>query len=443
LQEDKAMIRESDAAAKVGNIEQQFSGWRIAEAIECCADPDLLSACVAAHRVWRDAGSPSAFSFLSEYVNGNEAYRYNQHQVRLKEISDRKDQSEVRIRSFLVGHLLAGRVVGWGRRETPTADPKAIPASAWQHLRILDLSKSVVREVTPAKTRIFDVRIFPLIESADAIDRVEGRKFGDAFQVCLLDDPQLTAARKRAIGSGGAPASFGNAWPPYRAVWPVVLAGSLFIEPATALAEKTDEVTTDDLVRTSNRIQCQRFSKLLGFFRSGRLLAEGVPAAGGANAAIPPAIWHRDGIYIDLESGDLLEASSRAKDRLSRPLKPLFTGLVLRKPESAHRLEEVRRAEIVPIATRKISKSKKNVTSKTTIERACCDWLVDLMRRSPDVRPEIQELYWREAQMKWPESLSGRGFQRAWLKAVEEASAPEWSAAGRPRKSVQAKSPQQ
>jgi len=65
------------------------------------------------------------------------------------------------------------------------------------------------------------------------------------------------------------------------------------------------------------------------------------------------------------------------------------------------------------------------------------------MRRSPDVRPEIQDFYWREAQMKWPKGLSGRGFERAWAKAIEEASAPEWSAVGRPRKSVQAKSPHQ
>src|SRR6266404_4828369 len=241
----------------------------------------------------------------------------------------------------------------------------------------------------------------------------------------------------------GVPASFGNEWHPYRAVWPVVPVEGLVIEPATESAAKSDDPTARDLLNTSNSIQRQRFAKLLSFLRAGRLLGEGVPAAGGANAAIPPAIWQQDGIYIDLENGDLLEASLRAKDRLSCPLRPLFTGLVLRKPESVHRFAEIRPTEILPIPTPKISVSKKNVTSKTTIERACCDWLVDLMRRSPDVRPEIQDFYWREAQMKWPKGLSGRGFERAWAKAIEEASAPEWSAVGRPRKSVQAKSPHQ
>jgi len=226
-------------------------------------------------------------------------------------------------------------------------------------------------------------------------------------------------------------------------VWPVVPVEGLEIEPATESASKSDDPTARDLINTSNGIQRQRSAKLLSFLRAGRLLGEGVPAAGGANAAIPPAIWQQDGIYIDLENGDLLEASLRAKDRLSCPLRPLFTGLVLRRPESAHRFAEIRPTEILPIPTRKISVSKKNVTSKTTIERACCDWLVDLMRRSPDVRPEIQDFYWREAQMKWPKGLSGRGFERAWAKAIEEANAPEWSAVGRPRKSVQAKSPHQ
>src|SRR5207249_4474161 len=66
--ENKAMIREADTAAEVRNIERKFSGWEVAQAIECCADPDLLSACVATDRDWKDAGSPSRFSFLSEYL---------------------------------------------------------------------------------------------------------------------------------------------------------------------------------------------------------------------------------------------------------------------------------------------------------------------------------------------------------------------------------------
>jgi hypothetical protein len=154
-------------------------------------------------------------------------------------------------------------------------------------------------------------------------------------------------------------------------------------------------------------------------------------------------VWQQDGIYIDLENGDLLAGSSRAKDRLICPLKPLFTGLVLRKPESVHWLSEIGSADLRPVATPEVSKSKKNVTSKTTIERACFDWLIDLMRGSPDVRPEIQDFYWREAEVRWPKGLSRRGFDRAWAKAVAEVPAPEWSAGGRPRKSLQAKPSQQ
>jgi hypothetical protein len=427
----------------MGSIVQQFTGWPLAEAIECCADPDLLSARVAAHRAWRDAGSPSMFSYLSEYLHEHGAYQHNQTQRHLRDIFEQKNQSDTQLKCSLFEHLLAERIIARGRTERPTADLKAIPASAWQYLRISDVRKSVVREGAPAKTKIFDIQIYPMVESPDAIDRLVDRSFVDAFQMCIVNDPQLGAARKRAIASGGTPASFGNEWHPYRAVWPVVLGEGPDIEPATESAEKSDEPTSDILVEVANRIQGHRFAKLIGYLSTGRLGAEGVPAAGGTSTAIPRAIWQQDGIYIDLENADLLEASLRAKHRLSCPLRPLFTGLVLRKPESVRRLSEIGSVDHPPVASRKVSKSKKNITSKTTTERACCDWLVDLMRRSPDVRPEIHDLYWREAHVQWPKSLSKRGFDRAWAKAVDEARAPEWSAGGRPRKSPRAKPPQQ
>jgi hypothetical protein len=259
--------------------------------------------------------------------------------------------------------------------------------------------------------------------------------------MCLVNDPQLDAARKRAIAGGGTPASFGNEWHPYRAVWPVVLRSDT--EPAFESDENSDESTAFNLVKAANRIQGQRFAKLIGYLSAGRVVADGIPASGGMIAPVPRAIWQQDGIYIDLENGDLLEVPSRAKDRLSCPLKPLFKGLVLRKADSVHRISEIPLSDLPPVATPKASKSKKNIVSKMASEKACCDWLIVFMHKSPDHRPEIKDFYWRKAQVKWPKSLSQHGFFRAWTKAVEEAPAPEWSAGGAPKKSLRAKPSQQ
>jgi hypothetical protein len=342
-----------------------------------------------------------------------------------------------------MGHLLAERIVAWGCRETPTAPSIAIPGPAWKYIHISSFRNGIATEKTRAKTQIFNLRIFPIVESADVIDRLSDKTFIEALEMCLLNDPQLGAARKRAIASGGAPASFGNEFHPYRAVWPVVPGEGSDIEPAIESAEKSDDLAPDNLVKAANRIQGQRFAKLIGHLSSGRVVGEGVPWVGGTSAAIPRAIWQQDGIYINLENGDLLEIHSRPKDRLCSPLRPLFKGLVLRKAESVHRPSQIPLADLPPVAARKVGKGEKNITSKTATENACCNWLMVFMRRSRDERPEIREFHLRKALLKWPKSLSKRGFYRMWAKAVAEVPAPKWSTGGRPNKPPQPKPPHQ
>jgi len=251
----------------MSSIERSFTGWPIAEAIECCADPDLLSARSAAYQAWRDAGSPSQFSFLSEYLNGEEAFRHNQSQTRLRQIFHARMQSDSQLESFLIEQLLAERIVAWGCRETPTAPSMAIRGPAWIYIRISSVRKCIAAEKTRAKTEIFNLRIFPIVESPDVIDRLNDKTFVEAFQMCLVDDPRLGAAWKRAIASGGTPASFGNEWHPYRAVWPVVLGEGPDIEPAIESAEKSDEPTSDILVEVANRHSGKRLACAEGLFR--------------------------------------------------------------------------------------------------------------------------------------------------------------------------------
>jgi hypothetical protein len=281
----------ADGKSSMRNIDRQFSGWQIAEAIECCADPDLQSACIAADRNWKDAGSPSHFSFLSEYLNGEEALRHNQSQKRLRQIFYEMMQSNEQLKSSLIEQLLAERVVACGSRETPTAPPMAISGPAWIYIRISSVQKCIAREKTRARTEIFNLRIFPIVESPDVFDRLNDKTFVEAFQMCLVDDPQLTAARKRVIASGGTPVPFGNKWHPYRAVWPAVLGEERDMEPAIGPTENSERSSECNLVKEADRIQRERFARLTSYLSSGRLAGEGVAAAGGTRSIIPRTIW--------------------------------------------------------------------------------------------------------------------------------------------------------
>jgi hypothetical protein len=418
------------------NSGRKFEGWRIAEAMRRCADPDLLSTWFAARRAWHAAGRPAG----SFYRMNGYSSRYDEFATK---IVDRRDQSYAHLLKSLAKHLFAGRVVARGRKQSASALAEALPASAWQHMQILDVKKSVVKELTQAKTKIYDVRIFPIVESPDVIDHLEDRTFVQAFQMSLIDDPQLNVLRKRAIAGGGSPASFGKEWHPYRAVWPVVQGQSPDIEFAIKSVKKSDEPPSDNLVKEANRIQRQRFSRLIGCFSTGRLVVEGVPAAGGASVAIPRSIWQQEGIYIDLENGGLLEVDVGRKVRVDRPLKVLFKELILRRGVSVYRIPEIPLVEPRPLTKRRVGKGRRKIVTKMTSERECFDWLIGLMRANPDDGPEAKDVYWHEAQLKWPKSLARRGFDRAWAKSVAEAPAPGWSAGGAPNKSLRAESAHQ
>jgi len=190
-------------------------------------------------------------------------YPHNQYQTRLREISARMSQTDAHLRYSLIEHLLAERIVAWGCRETPTAPSMAIPGPAWNYIYISSFRNCIATEKTRAKTQIFNLRIFPIVESADVIDRLSDKTFMEALQMCLVNDPQLGAARKRAIASGGTPASFANEWHPYRAVWPVVPGEGSDIEP------KSDDPAPDNLAKAADRIQGQRLAKLIGYLSSG------------------------------------------------------------------------------------------------------------------------------------------------------------------------------
>src|SRR4029079_2552197 len=94
--------------------------------------------------------------------------------------------------------------------------------------------------------RIFDVRVYPVVEAPDAIEHLAGMTLLDACRQCLFEDPEATAARGRAIAAGGMTVTLGNPWPPYSAVWPVRHGPSAINSPVGFLREGTEaDIKTD------------------------------------------------------------------------------------------------------------------------------------------------------------------------------------------------------
>src|SRR6267142_7070865 len=98
------------------NEAKPFVGWSIGEAVRRCADPDLLSRCFADHRSWQAAGSRTRFSYRNEQIEGIEAARHNEGQRVLKALLVQNQHSYRQLKSSLIEHLLAGKLVAWGQR---------------------------------------------------------------------------------------------------------------------------------------------------------------------------------------------------------------------------------------------------------------------------------------------------------------------------------------
>jgi len=156
-----------------------------------------------------------------------------------------------------------------------------IPESAWNHLRIHSVQKSVVAEKANAETKIFDLRIFPVVEAPDAVDRLEGKTFVEAFRICVVDDPQVTVLNKRTRLVGGEPASFGYDWDSHRADWSVEhgrnYASEGGVTGAVGFLRKFENPTQYNREAAANAAVGRRFARLIDFLAAGQLVAEGVP----------------------------------------------------------------------------------------------------------------------------------------------------------------------
>jgi hypothetical protein len=409
--------RRDDDLASTGKLPEmagyssEFPGWRIAEAIRRCVDRDLISAWFARLRGARSQGPGQGHTVLPNVKEGDD-----------------------RLTECLRNHLSAARLAAWGRRASPTAASIAIPAAAWRSLTFLDIRGSVVREQTNAQAQIFDVRIFPVVDSPDAIDQLAGKSFVEAFQTCVVNDPELNVLRELAKNIGAGLATLGDHWEPYRAVWSVEY-GKRGGSGAIGFMRKFDETKKYNREKAVQRVMAQRFGRLVRYISEGSLSTEAIPSNGGVAVRIPRSLWQRDRTYIDLENGDVLELESRAADHAAALSRPIYKGVMLIKriPDSVV-IEPETPAETSDQLT---GPSAVVITPKTTSRDACRKWLVEEMRRSPDKRPAPKEAYRKQALDRWEGSLSSRMFDRVWMDAIIQAPAERWSSPGRPNKSPQ------
>ncbi len=444
------------------SIDDRFTGWTIKEAFQRTVDTRAVVRWIEAERALLQCGRIGrhvrSAGVFEDAETERAAARAKEHKARRQALLAARDDACVNVRSPLMRHLRTGKLLALARRGGPTAEQHAIPAAAWKELRIVHVKRSTIEERTEQKLHLHDVRIFPVLAAANAADHLLGRTLIEVCEEFVFDDPQVAALRSRAEAAGGQAATFGFAWDGLRAVWPIDL-GKHIDASKRGVSREPKAIA---LAQHADRVLAKRFSGLIELLAREELAA-GIPENGGPTVTIPRSVWHRERMYLDLENGDLFEATPkvrsfwendaqaphpqaksmgdyqrRAQDHERHP-KAMFRSLILRWPAIPEILSHARVSDPVPPTTGepKIDAIRRSIQAADQAEaafQACVDWLVQIMRANPDRRLRNSKELWEHARKTWPR-LSNKAYHRARAQAILASGAKAWRAAGAPPKS--------
>jgi hypothetical protein len=404
--------------------EERQRGWTLLEALHCCVDRQAFAELFSAQRQARMAG-PRRYSYRSEFVEGPEVRASNAQISARRALHNNADRAAARLERELWSFLFRGNLVGSGRRGSPLADPSNIPQSAWSTLRAANWNQSIVKEPGPDQTQIFDIRIFPVLNSPIVAQLLDGTPLVEVLDRYVLKDPQVDCLRRHAIAEGGKLASFG--WGLGQQIWPLSYGNETSLaNPIGALIVNSDANRAS--VRAADWVMGKRFRRLMRLLAMGAIDAIGVPSKGGMPTPIPRSMWIRQPGELDLANGDLGEFVDSGSVRLK--FKPFFSGIILRAPTP-----EASTTESVTPRREKPPKSSIRVKSKIEAERECEAWLASEMAKSPTFRPKPKREWFNEMQRRWPGKISRMRFNIIWSNCIRATGAEPWSHSGAPKRS--------
>lgn len=126
-----------------------FRGWTLQEAFDLEVDPILAEEKRIAVEKWNRSRKRITVSLMGQAVPND---------VHLRDAAEAAGQRTVQ---GFQQKLASGALLAWGRRGSPTAEMRRLPASAWKSLIFTSWLRSEATERTPEKTKIFDIVIFP------------------------------------------------------------------------------------------------------------------------------------------------------------------------------------------------------------------------------------------------------------------------------------------
>lgn len=298
--------------------------WPLLDALERTADPALWDEYVAARSEWETARTP---------IPSGPGSFIHKSPLTIESIRRRANDAFEQIRSNFRELLFNERLTACGSRNGPSEPPTPISALGWRSLVWPKLQNSTVKERFGAKSKIFNVRISPILHSDRAPTLLNGLSLTDAFRKCVIEDPEVVALGKRVIARCG-----------HRDVFEEGQAPGPFVDFHWSLGLSADEIASNfvyliawnestrfpepspQIVNASAALadRCQALRRILS---SGQIAASGTFAQTGMTGLVGRMQWQRSGVTVEIRNGDLCEAENH------RPV-VRWSGITLELPNT-------------------------------------------------------------------------------------------------------------
>jgi hypothetical protein len=300
-----------------------FQGWTLLDALERTGDPARWDEYAAAKSEWDKVRIPIP-SGPGSYLQPSP--------LKVRELAQRANDAFEPIRLRFRELLIDEKITAYGSRGGPSETPTSINAAGWRHLVWPKLQNSTVRERLGAKTKIFNVRVFPILQSTRALMLLNSLSLADAFRRYVLEDPEVVTLGKRVIARCGYRDIFENG----RAPGPYIdnfhwsfglnaneLAAS-FVRKLSFWEKSKFPQPPSEVLRASVALadRCQALQRLLGV---GQIAAVGTFVQTGMAIHVHRTQWQRRGMTVEIRNGDLCEPENH------RPV-VRWSGIMLELP---------------------------------------------------------------------------------------------------------------
>ena len=199
----------------------------------------------------------------------------------------------------------SGSLVAIGRPNGANGATQIIESDLWLAFTQYAFPSSAVADAQQT-IAFHSVRVFPLIDSPDAHDRLAGLTLRAAFQLSVLGDVEVQKTLRKAIMVEPELQAIMNMEGSATRYWPVDYSSADFPRDWRGLTRLLLGTELDlPEVLEFGKLTKRKFGSFMELLRRGKLRASGLPTLEGQRQPIETALWRRGDLWIDFREGDL------------------------------------------------------------------------------------------------------------------------------------------